>query len=157
MARRPVETVQLKLRFPEALRRRIERAAEANETSMNSEIVGRLEESFRKDDAAKLGAALMGGDDTATALQLIANAMRLETAAEDGSAWSKSLEKAEAVRTAVHLIVAGVAGLPAAPPPTKFADGVSQLRPSERGRQLARFLLERSNLQLPTDTQESPK
>ena len=50
MARRPSDTVQLKLRFPERLRQRIEAAAARNEGSMNAEIVRRLEESFRKDD-----------------------------------------------------------------------------------------------------------
>lgn len=46
MARKPHETVQLKLRFPESLRRRLERDAGRNKQSMNSEIVSRLESSF---------------------------------------------------------------------------------------------------------------
>jgi non-homologous end joining protein Ku len=50
MARKPTETVQLKLRFPERLRRRIEQAAERNRHSMNAEIVERLEQSFQKED-----------------------------------------------------------------------------------------------------------
>ena len=49
MARKPTETVQLKLRFPEKLRRRIEAAADKNERSMNAEIVHRLEQSFERD------------------------------------------------------------------------------------------------------------
>ena len=46
MARKPNEMVQLKLRFPESLRRRLERDAGRNKQSMNSEIVSRLESSF---------------------------------------------------------------------------------------------------------------
>jgi hypothetical protein len=51
MARRKLaDTVQLKLRFPERLRRRIEAAADKNQQSMNLEIVERLERSFQRDD-----------------------------------------------------------------------------------------------------------
>ena len=50
MARKQSDTVQLKLRFPEKLRLRIEAAAERNQRSMNFEIVQRLEQSFEKDD-----------------------------------------------------------------------------------------------------------
>ena len=46
MARKLNEMVQLKLRFPESLRRRLERDAGRNKQSMNSEIVSRLESSF---------------------------------------------------------------------------------------------------------------
>jgi plasmid stability protein len=50
MSRKPSETVQLKLRFPERLRQRIESAAARDERSMNAEIVHRLEQSFQKED-----------------------------------------------------------------------------------------------------------
>src|SRR5262245_16782147 len=40
------ETVQLKLRFSEALRRQLEQAATQNGRSMNAEIISRLETSF---------------------------------------------------------------------------------------------------------------
>jgi hypothetical protein len=50
MRRKTTDTVQLRLRFSEALRRRIERAADAHDLSLNSEIVRRLEESFRRED-----------------------------------------------------------------------------------------------------------
>jgi hypothetical protein len=52
MARKETETIQLKLRFPEKLRLRIESAAERNQRSMNGEIVHRLEQSFQRDDTA---------------------------------------------------------------------------------------------------------
>ena len=51
MARKPADKVGMVVRFSEALRRRIEKAAQANNQSMNSEIVRRLEESFRSEDA----------------------------------------------------------------------------------------------------------
>lgn len=54
MPRDPSETVQLKLRFPERLRNRIEAAAEKNQRSMNAEIVARLEQSFARDDRSAL-------------------------------------------------------------------------------------------------------
>jgi hypothetical protein len=50
VARKLTETVQLKLRFSEELRRKLEKAAERNEQSMNLEIVARLENSFRKEE-----------------------------------------------------------------------------------------------------------
>jgi hypothetical protein len=54
MTRRQSDTVQLKLRFPERLRLRIESAADRNQRSMNAEIIHRLEQSFQKDDQAAL-------------------------------------------------------------------------------------------------------
>jgi hypothetical protein len=45
MARKPTDVVQLKLRFPEALRRRLARLARENRRSMNSEIILRLDDS----------------------------------------------------------------------------------------------------------------
>jgi hypothetical protein len=50
MPRKPTDTIQLKLRFDERLRRRIEQAAARNDLSMNAEIVARLERSFDKED-----------------------------------------------------------------------------------------------------------
>jgi hypothetical protein len=47
------DVVQLKLRFYEALRRRIELAADRSGRSMNAEIVHRLEQSFHKDEQAE--------------------------------------------------------------------------------------------------------
>jgi plasmid stability protein len=50
MARKPTDTVQLKLRFPEALRRRLEREANKHGRSLNSEILAILEGAFRQSD-----------------------------------------------------------------------------------------------------------
>src|SRR5262245_30251606 len=66
MARKATDTVQLKLRFDEKLRRRIEVAAKRNNQSMNAEIIDRLEASFAKADiqeaiektAAQMAAAM---------------------------------------------------------------------------------------------------
>ena len=49
MARKPTDEVQLKLRFSETLRRRLERVAARNNRSMNTEIIHRLEESLARD------------------------------------------------------------------------------------------------------------
>ena len=46
MTRKPTDTAHLNLRYPEALRRRLERAGKSNDRSLNSEIVHRLEQSF---------------------------------------------------------------------------------------------------------------
>jgi hypothetical protein len=52
MARKPADTIQLKVRMSEALRRQMEDAAARNGRSMNAEIVARLEYSARKDQDA---------------------------------------------------------------------------------------------------------
>src|SRR5258706_7694584 len=52
MARKPTDTVQLNLRFSEALRRRLESAAKKRGGSLNSEIVDRLERSVEMEDEA---------------------------------------------------------------------------------------------------------
>jgi hypothetical protein len=51
MARKPTDMVQLKLRFPEAVRRRLEREAKRNNRSMNTEIINRLQRTFAIDDS----------------------------------------------------------------------------------------------------------
>ena len=58
MARKPTDTAHLNLRYPEALRRRLERAAKDGGRSMNTEIVERLEQSFRREDFEKLQDAM---------------------------------------------------------------------------------------------------
>jgi Arc-like DNA binding domain len=53
MARKVTDTVQLKLRFSERLRRQLEQAAKHNRQSLNSEIVDRLYVSFEKEAQEK--------------------------------------------------------------------------------------------------------
>jgi hypothetical protein len=50
MPRKPSDPVKLNLRFTEALRSRLEKAATKNNRSLNEEIVRRVEESFREAD-----------------------------------------------------------------------------------------------------------
>jgi hypothetical protein len=129
MARKPSDTVQLKLRFPEALRRLLERAAKANDRSMNAEIVHRLEQSFHADPA----------------VDLVALAMHLESLGERN--WKDDRLAAETVRIAVDRIIAGVAGLPreraprseAEPHPEKYANAEA----------LAAVVLRKAGLSLP--------
>jgi Arc-like DNA binding domain len=73
MARRkPADTVHLRLRFPEKLRRRIEAAATKNQQSMNAEIVERLERSFGQEDIT----ATIEATAEATASAFLEQAMR---------------------------------------------------------------------------------
>src|SRR5262249_761085 len=124
------KAVNFTFRSRDQMRERLEAAAAASGGSISEEIEFRLNQSF---DEERLSAAFLGGNDTAKALQLIANVMRLETAA--GTPWSKDQEKAEAVQTATNLIIAGTAGLPVV---REFVSDVIDLRPSERGRKPAK-------------------
>jgi Arc-like DNA binding domain len=54
LARKLTDTVQLKLRFEEGLRRRLEREAASHNCSMNAEIVSRLQASFEQPMLTKL-------------------------------------------------------------------------------------------------------
>lgn len=50
MSRKPNDQVQLKLRFDERLRKRLEREAAMNNRSLNGEIIHRLEQSLTMRD-----------------------------------------------------------------------------------------------------------
>jgi uncharacterized protein (DUF1015 family) len=66
MARRRTELVKLNLRFPEALRRNLEREAKNKNHSLNTEIVERLYRSFQSKNETDLVAhALIGALDGA--------------------------------------------------------------------------------------------
>ena len=54
MPRKPSAILQYKLRIRESLRRRIEKAAEKNGVSANSEMVSRLERSFDQERAIEI-------------------------------------------------------------------------------------------------------
>src|SRR5262249_21179308 len=54
MARKSTEMVALTLRIREQLRRKLERASERNNTSLNAEMANRLEASFQKEAEADL-------------------------------------------------------------------------------------------------------
>ena len=85
MARKPTDEVQLKLRFSEALRRRLEREAARNNRSMNTEIIHRLEESFRQHEInqsvldgirSARNWAVVGGDEAAMRLAALEEELR---------------------------------------------------------------------------------
>jgi Arc-like DNA binding domain len=57
MARKPTDSVQLKVRMPEHLRKKIEAQAAKYDRTLNAEIVRRLEESF---DQARMLADIKG-------------------------------------------------------------------------------------------------
>ena len=112
MARKLTDTVQLKLRFSEALRRRLEREAKRQEHSLNGEIIARLEQSFRKsEDADLLGStlrALFGGA-TGDLLRAIATAIWL-IEKHAGKKWHEDPETVFQVSHAIGQIVDWFAG-----------------------------------------------
>jgi hypothetical protein len=139
------KAVNFTFRSRDQMRERLEAAAAASGRSISEEIEHRLNQSF---DEERLSAAFLGGTDTAKALQLIANAMRRVTADGDGTPWSKDEKKVEAVQTAAHFLIAGSAGLPVVQPTivvTELGDS------GERGRKLAKSILEIENLSLPEE------
>jgi Arc-like DNA binding domain len=54
VARKPTDTVKLQLRLSERLRRRLEQAAKHNKSSMNTEIVSRLDSSFQREEQEEM-------------------------------------------------------------------------------------------------------
>jgi hypothetical protein len=88
MARKPDAPVKLQLRFTEALRRRLEYAAQENSRPMNTEIVHRLAQSFERDAAEKetvariramFGHALAATDGQCTAEEALKRIMTVLT------------------------------------------------------------------------------
>src|SRR5262249_45362203 len=107
MARKLSDTVQLKLRFSEALRRRLEREARRQEHSLNGEIINRLEQSFRKsEDADLLGSTLreLFGGATGDLLRAIATAIWL-IEKRAGRKWHEDRETAFQVSDAIGEII----------------------------------------------------
>jgi hypothetical protein len=84
VTRKPTDLVQLKLRFDERLRRRIERAAERNECSMNAEIIKRLEQSFEQVDKIE---EIFGGEHNVALFRMLAGALGM-VEAKAGSRWT---------------------------------------------------------------------
>jgi hypothetical protein len=136
------------MRTTRELREQLDEAARSSGRSLVQEVEVRLGQSFAGDPLL----AALGGTGSPKALRLIAMAMQLEAAREEGGSWKDNPEKAEAVRTAASLIIAGIGSLPATPPPLKYTDSSTELRPAERGRVLAKFLLNEIGLNLPTDS-----
>ncbi|MEG3176195.1 Arc family DNA-binding protein [Sphingomonas sp. RB3P16] len=100
MSREPTEVVQLKLRFREELRISLEEAAERAGRSLNSEIVARLERTFREDEA-------MGGADQADVVGVIVHLM--SAASESvGTAWHQDHTAWEYVKSTVGLLMSAL-------------------------------------------------
>jgi hypothetical protein len=108
VARKPTDAVQLKLRFTEALRRRLEREAKRQERSLNAEIVSRLDESFQKAREGDLTAdtfrAALGGP-TGDLLRALATAIWL-VEKRTGKKWNEDPETFYQVRHALTAICA---------------------------------------------------
>jgi Arc-like DNA binding domain len=84
VTRKPADLVQLKLRFDERLRRRIERAAERNECSMNAEIIRRLGQSFEQVDKIE---DIFGGEHNVALFRMLAGALGM-VEAKTASHWA---------------------------------------------------------------------
>jgi hypothetical protein len=85
MKRKPSDMVQLKLRFPEALRRRLEREAKRRGLSLNAEIVRILERAYQQSDdmqsRAKAIANALGSE--------IVNAIVEQAKKQKAEAWAE--------------------------------------------------------------------
>ena len=104
MARKPTDTVQLKLRFPESLRRRLEREAKRHGQSLNSEIVSILEGAFRQSDEVQDRAKAIAealGDEIVNAIVEQANIAAAEDIQADTmrEAWEEEQHRQEEERT----------------------------------------------------------
>ncbi|MBB5045942.1 hypothetical protein HNR60_000677 [Rhodopseudomonas rhenobacensis] len=74
--KKPSDIVQLKLRFSERLRRRLEKAADESGDSMNAEIIRRIERSFEKQDLLTEVLTLAYGPQMAGLLREVTPAIR---------------------------------------------------------------------------------
>jgi hypothetical protein len=95
MVRRVDDTVQLKLRFKENLRARLEQSARRHEASLNSEIVHRLEQSFQEE---------AGSPETTKLLRLIGSMISLAEQ-QTGKSWASDLKTWSAVQSAIAKIL----------------------------------------------------
>ncbi len=92
MARKPTDIVAVTLRIREDLRRRLEREAKRDRTSLNAEMERRLEDSFDLANTSSLIRVLAGGGFTADLLAAIAKVFDL------GGRWKKYPEMSEAAQ-----------------------------------------------------------
>ena len=111
MARKPTDTVQLKLRFSEALRRRLEREAARQDRSLNSEIISRVEQSFQKRDESELTASTLRaafGGATGDLLRAIPLAIWL-IERRTGKKWNEDFETYFSVKDATDNVIEALA------------------------------------------------
>jgi hypothetical protein len=126
MARKKTDTVQLKLRFSEALRRRLEREAKQQKQSLNGEIISRLEQSFRKAEDADLIASTFRaawGGPTGDLLRAIVTAIWL-IEKRTGKKWNEDTEAHLNTADAINYLVYAFAH----PPVPAQAVALSQLQ-----------------------------
>ena len=110
MARKRTDTIKLQLRLSERLRRRIERAAERNECSMNAEIIERLEQSFEQVDEME---KIFGGADNFERFKMLARAIGL-VEAKAGARWTDPdivQKRGEIVQAIADVLARKVPGL----------------------------------------------
>ena len=111
MARKPTATVQLKLRFAVALRRRWEREAARQDRSLNSEIISRVEQSFQKRDESELTASTLRaafGGATGDLLRAIPLAIWL-IERRTGKKWNEDFETYFSVKDATDNVIEALA------------------------------------------------
>jgi len=103
--------VQLKLRFSEALRRRLEREAARQDRSLNSEIISRVEQSFQKRDESELTASTLRaafGGATGDLLRAIPIAIWL-IERRTGKKWNEDFETYFSVKDATDNVIEALA------------------------------------------------
>ena len=113
MARKRTDTIKLQLRLSERLRRRIERAAERNECSMNAEIINLLEQSFEQVDEIEEIEKIFGGADNFERFKMLARAIGL-VEAKAGARWTDPdivQKRGEIVQAIADVLARKVPGL----------------------------------------------
>jgi len=100
--RKKTDIVQFKLRIREALRRRLEAAANAEERSLNSEIAHRLENSFEQEKNVQLLEALLAPGAGLDLIRAVATILRY--AGRDWNTPAKSHAVSEAIRKFIAVL-----------------------------------------------------
>jgi hypothetical protein len=99
--RKTTDIVQLKLRLREELRRLLEREAKKRDHSLNTEIVDRLEESFRRPESLD---EMLGGAHTAALVRMIAGAIgTIES--RHGKRWDQDVKTQREMAMAIMFLV----------------------------------------------------
>lgn len=150
MVRKSTDIVPNMIRMRESLRRKIEAAATKNDVSMNEEMVARLEASFDAESEATTMqgaiAALVGGDDEAKLLRMIASAMQLAKVS-DTTRKLPVEDRMEIVAAATRVLMAAMVGHPLK---QYTADDVAKMSaPESRGLALAQVILEANDMPPP--------
>jgi hypothetical protein len=100
LPRRPTDVATLTLRIREALRRKLQRAAERHDQSLNSELIDRLEASFdAANTQALLGMLIDGPEESTRLLTCVAAALQLSRG------WKTDLRTRQTLRVATGLLV----------------------------------------------------